>query len=199
MQANRGKKALSDKKALSENHLHNWQKHRPTTSINFSDFIEDKTIFDETRTDMTFDPNEMTGRSSSWSNNNRLEMPDFDADADAASVNDIISTSIVDEIYNGRTDQTISHSFVHGVSTNHIEHVSESVSVSDILAESSVRHLRQSRQDRTLSIPMNAAGISFSGAASESLLKESFRPSEEVGKFYFFFANVDFFTRFLFY
>lgn len=174
--------ATREKKALSENHLHIWQKYRPTKSINYSDIVEDKTIFDETRTDMTFDPNEMTGRSSSWSNNNCLEEPDFDADADRVSVNDIISTSIVDEIYNGRIDQTISQSFVHQVGTG----VSESVSVSDILGESSVRHLRQSRQDRTLSLPMNGPGISFSGAASESLLKESFRPSEEVGKFHFF-------------
>lgn len=177
--------ATREKKALSENHLHNWQKYRPTKSINYSDIVEDKTIFDETNTDMTFDPNEMTGRSSAWSNNVCLEEPDFDADADAVSVNDIISTSIIDEIYNGRIDQTISQSFVREVSTNHIEGVSESVSVSDILSESSVRHLRQGRQDRTLSIPMNSAGISFSGAASESLLKESFRPSEEVGKFHF--------------
>lgn len=138
------------KNTASENHLHIWQKYRPTSSINFSDIVEDRTIYDETRTDVTFDPNEISGNSSTCSNNNnnqhkRTDEPEFDADA--VSVDDILGNSIVHEI----------------------RHLSQSRQGGMFNASLPI--------DKSMS---RASGISFGCVASESLLKESFRSGEEV-------------------
>lgn len=136
----------SAKNATNQNPLHVWQNYRPTASINFSDIVEDRTIYDDTRTDVTFDSNEITSRSSIGNNNKSTAEPEFDADA--VSVDDILGNSIVHEI----------------------------------------RHLSQSRQSvasHNISVPLSHSmpknsGISFNAFTSDSLLRESFRPAEEV-------------------
>lgn len=70
--------------------------YRPTSSINFSDIVEDKTIYDHSRTEATFDPAEISGRLSAWSNDPATIEPDIDPNA--VSVEDILGNSIVHEM-----------------------------------------------------------------------------------------------------
>lgn len=77
-----------------EKHQHLWAMYRPTTTINFSDIVEDGTIYDQTRTEMTFDSGEMSGHA--WQNGHATNQPEIDPDA--VSVDDILGNSIVHEI-----------------------------------------------------------------------------------------------------
>lgn len=83
-------KAMQSSKHSAENGLNNknrniWEQYRPVTSINFSDIIEEKTIYDRTgQIETTFESTDMGNH------------PDIDPDA--VSVDDILGNSIVHEI-----------------------------------------------------------------------------------------------------
>lgn len=66
-----------------------WEQYRPQNTINFSDIVEDNTIYDRTANDTT-EGIEISGRSSMWSNQG--------IDLDAVSVDEILSDSIVHEV-----------------------------------------------------------------------------------------------------
>lgn len=76
----------SAKSGADEKHKHLWEMYRPTNTINFSDIVEDRTIYDQTRSEMTFDSGEMNVA-------NEAEI-----DPDSVSVDDILGNSIVHEI-----------------------------------------------------------------------------------------------------
>lgn len=86
----------SAKNVAGESHLNVWEKYRPANTINFSDIVEDRTIYDQTRTEATFDSLEISSRSSAWDN----EQPTNDRyiDPDAVTVDDILGQSTVHEI-----------------------------------------------------------------------------------------------------
>lgn len=129
------------KNALSDSNRNVWEKYRPASSINFSDFIEDNTIYDRTdgRIESTFESSVMA------------DQPDIDTDS--MTVDEILGNSIVHEI----------------------------------------RHLSQSRQGAMstsihANIPYRNSVAKFPDAEEcgratmENLMKESFRPAEEVRK-----------------
>ncbi|XP_055315088.1 uncharacterized protein LOC129575454 isoform X2 [Sitodiplosis mosellana] len=82
--------------AKNENLVNVLEKYRPTSSINFSDIVEDRTIYDQSRTEATFDPSQISGRLSTWGNDEATIGPDIDPDT--VSVDDILGNSIVHEI-----------------------------------------------------------------------------------------------------
>lgn len=129
------------KNAASENHLSVWQKYRPKGDINFSDIIEEKTIYDNTRSNTTLN-SEISDRSSVWSMDKCTIEPDFNPDA--VTVDDILGNSIVHEI----------------------------------------RNLSQNRQNASVPYKHSTSSLfgsqNFSYIPSESLLKENFKPAEEV-------------------
>lgn len=74
-----------------------WNRHRQNESINFSDVIEEQTFYESNQTSKsTFEPNEITGRSTSkaW----QRKLPEEEIDVDAVSVNDILGNSFVENI-----------------------------------------------------------------------------------------------------
>lgn len=73
-----------------ENSANIWEKYRPTTSINFSDIVDDKTIYDQSRTD------EISSCLSTWGNDEAANGADINPDS--VSVDDILGNSIVHEV-----------------------------------------------------------------------------------------------------
>lgn len=74
----------------NENNTNLWEKYRASTSINFSDIVEDKTIYDQSRSD------EISSRLSTWGNDETTN--GVDINPDTVSVDDILGNSIVHEI-----------------------------------------------------------------------------------------------------
>lgn len=92
-----------------ENHHNVWQQYRPTSTINFSDIVEDQTIYDRTRSEATFDTNEITGRSSAWTNEQAI-------DTDALSVADILDYDLkhdLSQAHRGSMSTSMSNHFQH--------------------------------------------------------------------------------------
>lgn len=134
--------------SASESYLSVWQKYRPKGDINFSDIIDEKTIYDNTRTNTTFN-SEISNHSSLWSIEKCMSEPDFDADA--VTVDDILGNSIVHEI------QQLSQNRVGGGTTSMRPSLAHKHSTSSLFGSKD-----------------------FSYVPSESLLKENFKPAEEV-------------------
>lgn len=108
---------MATNKSKNEMYSNLWEKYRPNTEINFSDIIEDKTIYESNQsTKTTFDPNEITGRSTLWKNGNSNT---DDIDVDAVSVKDILCNSFVETIRHmsqnkqGGDDKSLSIGFTH--------------------------------------------------------------------------------------
>lgn len=82
-----------------------WEKYRVNNAINFSDVIEDRTIYETScpspllLSKNTFEPKEITGRSTSCLTNSGLHQPS-DIDAADISVDKILGESFVEEIRN---------------------------------------------------------------------------------------------------
>lgn len=106
------------------------EKYRTTSSINFSDIVEDRTIYDQTRTEATFDPaQEISGRLSTWENDQSTMEPDINPDA--VSVDDILCNSIVQEIrhlHQSRASTSIRNSMPFGLSTSQFPLRSDDIS-----------------------------------------------------------------------
>lgn len=74
----------------TENNANVWESYRPQKSINFSDIVEDKTIYDQSRSD------EISSRLSTWGNDETMN--GVDINPDTVSVDDILGNSIVNEV-----------------------------------------------------------------------------------------------------
>lgn len=86
-----------------EQQIHLWQQHRQQyrheSSINFSDIVEDQTIYDQTRSDVTFESADMSGRTTSaWGS--EFGAHGDDINSDKLSVDDILQRSFINEIRN---------------------------------------------------------------------------------------------------
>lgn len=79
-------KKYSAKNGFGDKYRNIWEQYRPVTTINFSDIIEEKTIYDRTdgHIETTFESTDMENH------------PNIDPDA--VSVDDILGNSIVHEI-----------------------------------------------------------------------------------------------------
>lgn len=81
----------SDRHDANKNYLQVW--HHPSTSINFSDIIQNETIDDVTRTDESFDINKRPFRSAT------LNGADADVDVTTLQVVQSLENNTVHEIY----------------------------------------------------------------------------------------------------
>ncbi|XP_031620090.1 uncharacterized protein LOC116338772 isoform X2 [Contarinia nasturtii] len=94
----------NEKNVSNEQHqLNLWQQHRQQyrreSSINFSDIVEDQTIYDQTNSDMTYASGDISDRASSaWGN--EFGAQHHDLNSDKLSVDDILQKSFIHEIRN---------------------------------------------------------------------------------------------------
>lgn len=152
-----------------------WEKYRPNMAINFSDVIEDKTISDTSEASKsTFEPNEITGRSTSWVSTDAKYRSQSEIDVNALSVDDILGSSFVDNIRH--------------MSQNKHMHTNGSLSMGIPHKYSSAASLMPESLNWNQSV---ASGIGVSAQTSESMKSERFRPFDEVGYtvYYIFSAN----------
>lgn len=80
--------------AKNEKIINVLEQFRPTSSINFSDIVEDGTIY--SNHSQTIDPVEISGRLTTWENDQSTMEPEIDPNT--VSVDDILGNSIVQEI-----------------------------------------------------------------------------------------------------
>lgn len=144
--------------AKSDKYGDAWSQYRPNTAINFSDVIEDKTIYDTSQaTKSSFDPNEITGRSTSYgAYGDSKYRTQSSIDVDAVSVDDILGNSFVENIRH--------------MSQN--KHVNADSSLSVNIPRKYTTPLSCDKFNWNQSFPTNQEKMSE--------MSEQFRPSEEV-------------------
>lgn len=87
-------KMYTESSAKNEKIVNVMEQYRPTSSINFSDIVEDGTIY--SNHSLAIDTAEISGRVSTWGNDQSTIEPEIDPNA--VSVDDILGNSIVQEI-----------------------------------------------------------------------------------------------------
>lgn len=148
--------------AKSDKYGDAWEKYRPNVGINFSDVIEDKTIYDTSQASKsTFEPNEITGRSTSWVSTDSKYRAQSEIDVNALSVDDILGSSFVENIR-------------HMSQNKHIQ-TNGSLSIG-------IPHKYTSTTSLACdNLNWNQSVASSNAQVSESMKSEQFRPFDEVG------------------
>lgn len=129
--------------------------------VNFSDVCDDRTVYETSQASKsTFEPNEITGRSTSWLTADTKYHSQSNIDVDAVSVDDILGNSFVENIRH--------------MSQNKQPNVDRSLSASIPRKYMSTSSLTCDKFSLGQSFAMHNSKL------SESVQSDQFRPSEEV-------------------